>query len=177
MKITILSKAVSDRGVISITSDTPLGTIYYTLNGTEPTSNSDVYTEEFDYPINQTVKAIGISPDGEMSDIVAYQCGIPYIWQGEKVSFDIDHRVDLMNKSVFGVNITVHPSAKVIGCSKLNFDGAYIYPPGINYDIFFDGIYQHSKFSEGQVLYDSKLKKMKLYNGSKWVNMDGTDLE
>ena len=32
------------------------------------------------------------------------------------------------------------------------------------------------KYKEGQVLYDSTLKKMKLWNGTAWVNLDGTPL-
>lgn len=32
-------------------------------------------------------------------------------------------------------------------------------------------------YKEGQTLYDSSLKKMKLWNGTAWVNMDGTALE
>ena len=32
-------------------------------------------------------------------------------------------------------------------------------------------------YKEGQILYDSSLKKMKLWNGTSWVNMDGTALE
>lgn len=31
-------------------------------------------------------------------------------------------------------------------------------------------------YKEGQVLYDSVLKKMKLWNGTAWVNLDGTAL-
>ncbi len=31
-------------------------------------------------------------------------------------------------------------------------------------------------YKEGQFLYDSTLKKMKLYDGTTWVNMDGTAL-
>ena len=32
-------------------------------------------------------------------------------------------------------------------------------------------------YKEGQMLYDGSLKKMKLWNGSAWVNLDGTALE
>lgn len=32
-------------------------------------------------------------------------------------------------------------------------------------------------YAEGQVLYDPDLKKMKLWNGTSWVNLDGTALE
>lgn len=32
-------------------------------------------------------------------------------------------------------------------------------------------------YAEGQILYDVELKKMKLWNGSAWVNLDGTALE
>lgn len=31
-------------------------------------------------------------------------------------------------------------------------------------------------YAEGQILYDAELKKMKLWNGSAWVNLDGTAL-
>lgn len=33
------------------------------------------------------------------------------------------------------------------------------------------------RYGEGQVLYDSTLKKQKLWNGSAWVNLDGSELE
>lgn len=32
-------------------------------------------------------------------------------------------------------------------------------------------------YKEGQILYDSTLKKMKLWNGTEWTNLDGTPLE
>lgn len=32
-------------------------------------------------------------------------------------------------------------------------------------------------YREGQTLYDSNLKKMKLWNGTSWVNLDGTPLD
>lgn len=31
-------------------------------------------------------------------------------------------------------------------------------------------------FVEGQVIYDPDIKKMKLFNGEAWVNLDGTEL-
>lgn len=31
-------------------------------------------------------------------------------------------------------------------------------------------------YKEGQMLYDNSLKKMKLWNGTSWVNLDGTAL-
>lgn len=31
-------------------------------------------------------------------------------------------------------------------------------------------------YKEGQILYDSVLKKMILFNGTDWVNLDGTAL-
>lgn len=34
----------------------------------------------------------------------------------------------------------------------------------------------NGNYKEGQVLYDSSLKKMKLWNGSNWVNLDGSTL-
>lgn len=34
----------------------------------------------------------------------------------------------------------------------------------------------NGSYKEGQILYDSVLKKMKLWNGAAWVNIDGTTL-
>ena len=31
-------------------------------------------------------------------------------------------------------------------------------------------------YKEGQIIYDSTIKKMKLWNGTAWVNLDGTAL-
>ena len=39
-----------------------------------------------------------------------------------------------------------------------------------------DTVIVQGNYAEGQVLYDSSLKKQKLWNGSEWVNLDGTSL-
>lgn len=72
------------------------------------------------------------------------------------------------------------------GCT-LDFQGGYItkgtvqlnntkiLPMGCNIEDYITASVSGT-YKEGQFLYDSTLKKMKLYNGTTWVNMDGTAL-
>ena len=46
--------------------------------------------------------------------------------------------------------------------------------PSYYFDI--DTMNIQGNYAEGQILYDSSLKKQKLWNGSEWVNLDGTSL-
>lgn len=63
-----------------------------------------------------------------------------------------------------------------IGNGTIQLNNTKILPKG-------DNIIDHvtatieGTYREGQVLYDSDLKKQKLWNGTAWVNMDGTALE
>lgn len=50
-----------------------------------------------------------------------------------------------------------------------------IFPMGCNISDYITATIQN-QYAEGQVLYDPDLKQMKLYNGSTWVNLDGTPL-
>lgn len=51
-----------------------------------------------------------------------------------------------------------------------------IFPMGCNISDYITATIQ-SQYAEGQVLYDPDLKKMKLYDGHNWKNLDGTALE
>lgn len=57
---------------VSITSLTPGATIYYTLNGSDPTAASVLYTAPFTLSSDATVKAIA-QLDGEVSEVVCAQ--------------------------------------------------------------------------------------------------------
>lgn len=51
-----------------------------------------------------------------------------------------------------------------------------VLPMGCNISDYITATIQN-QYAEGQILYDPSLKKMKLYNGTDWVNLDGTALE
>lgn len=51
-----------------------------------------------------------------------------------------------------------------------------VFPMGCNISDYITATIQN-QYAEGQVLYDPDLKKMKLWNGTSWVNLDGTALE
>lgn len=51
-------------------------------------------------------------------------------------------------------------------------------PQGLNLrEYILEGVSITGTYKEGQIVYDSAIKKMKLWNGSAWVNMDGTSLD
>ena len=43
-------------------------------------------------------------------------------------------------------------------------------------DYILEGVSITGNYREGQIVYDSALKKQKLWNGTDWVNLDGTAL-
>lgn len=54
-------------------------TIYYTLDGTDPSFESTLYEEAFDYPLpNTIIKAIAIFGE-EISEISEYKCLFPCV--------------------------------------------------------------------------------------------------
>ena len=72
--VTLLEKGVniiiSYSGIVTIVDDVE-GTIYYTIDGTTPSSNSTKYVGPFTVIEGTTVKAISIYPGGDTSDIVS----------------------------------------------------------------------------------------------------------
>ncbi len=65
--ISATATAFEEKTTITITADEGAD-IYYTLNGSEPTTESTKYTEPFDVTESLTVKAIAVK-DGEESDV------------------------------------------------------------------------------------------------------------
>jgi hypothetical protein len=56
--------------IVSITDSTPSSTIYYTTNGTTPTTSSTVYTGQFSINATTTVQAIATAP-GYLTSVIA----------------------------------------------------------------------------------------------------------
>ena len=62
-----------------------------------------------------------------------------------------------------------------ISNGTLQLTGTKILPMGVDITKYVSATISGT-YAEGQVLYDSDLKKQKLWNGSTWVNLDGTAL-
>lgn len=63
-----------------------------------------------------------------------------------------------------------------ISNGTITLDNTKILPQGCNIANYITATISGT-YKEGQILYDSSLKKMKLWNGTALVNMDGTSLE
>ena len=176
MKVTILSYKEEKSPYIKMSCDDASAKIYYTLDGSIPSTNSNLYSNNIDYPINTTVKAIAIK-DGEQSEIAEYKCSIPIVYFNGHLT--VLNSVDFLGDYIYTKSITFGPEGKVYNATIYK---AMIYPLGLN-------LKEHvgpggngtdwsswKYFVEGQVIYDPDIKKMKLFNGKDWVNLDGTKL-
>ena len=71
--------------MIGITSSTPNATIYYTLDGSTPTTNSPLYTGPFQINNTTTVKSLAVKNDfvdSEISSKEYQRTGMPLLcWQ------------------------------------------------------------------------------------------------
>lgn len=176
MKVTILSYKESNSPYITMSCDDDSAKIYYTLDGSIPSTNSILYSNNINYPINTTIKAIAIK-DGEQSEIAEYKCSIPIIYFNGHLT--VLNSVDFLGDYIYTKSITFGPEGKVYNAILYK---SMIYPLGLN-------LKKHvvpgkhgtnwsnwKLFVEGQVIYDPDIKKMKLFNGEAWVNLDGTEL-
>ena len=176
MKVTILSYKEGNSPYITMSCDDDSAKIYYTLDGSIPSTNSILYSNNINYPINTTIKAIAIK-DGEQSKIAEYKCSIPIIYFNGHLT--VLNSVDFLGDYIYTKSITFGPEGKVYNAILYK---SMIYPLGLN-------LKKHvvpgengtdwsnwKLFVEGQVIYDPDIKKMKLFNGEAWVNLDGTEL-
>lgn len=62
-----------------------------------------------------------------------------------------------------------------ISNGTITLDNTKILPQGCNITDYITATISGT-YKEGQMLYDGSLKKMKLWNGTEWVNVDGTTL-
>ncbi|RKJ43750.1 hypothetical protein D7X33_35090, partial [Butyricicoccus sp. 1XD8-22] len=58
---------------ITLSTETEGATIYYTIDGTEPTTSSDVYSEPIVINENTTIKAFAVADDLESSEISTFE--------------------------------------------------------------------------------------------------------
>lgn len=176
MTVTILSIKEENYPYITMSCDDNSAKIYYTLDGSNPSANSILYSNNINYPKNTTIKAIAIK-DGEQSEIAEYKCSIPIIYFNGHLT--VLNSVDFLGDYIYTKSITFGPEGKVYNATLYK---SMIYPLGLNlknHVVPGDNGTDWSNwkyFVEGQVIYDPDLKKMKLFNGEDWVNLDGTEL-
>lgn len=84
--------------------------------------------------------------------------------EGETLTIPYDCRLDFQGGKIMN------------GIVKLQRTRCF--PMGMHQSYYFDvdTVTVTGTYAEGQTLYDSSLKKQKLWNGSEWVNLDGTSL-
>lgn len=168
MKVTILSDKEGNSPYITMSCDDS-AKIYYTLDGSNPSANSILYSNNINYPKNTTIKAIAIK-DGEQSEIAEYKCSIPIIYFDGHLT--VLNSVDYLGDYIYTKSITFGPEGKVYNAKLYK---SMIYPLGINlkeHVVPGTDVSHWTNFVEGQVIYDPDLKKMKLFNGEAWVNLD-----
>ena len=111
------------------------------------------------------------------TEIAEYKCSIPIIYFNGHLT--VLNSVDFLGDYIYTKSITFGPEGKVYNAILYK---SMIYPLGLN-------LKKHvvpgkngtdwsnwKLFVEGQVIYDPNIKKMKLFNGEAWVNLDGTEL-
>ena len=95
----------------------------------------------------------------------------------ENVIYRINEDVDLNgNTKTLGVGCVLDFSAGgKIKNGTLSLNETLLLPLGLNVNECISAVISGT-YKEGQILYDPDLKKMKVWNGSIWVNTDGTSL-
>lgn len=82
--------AVAEGTLVTLTCDTEGATIYYTVDGAEPTTASAVYTEPIAINEEMTIKAIAAKAGMETSSVAtaSYTIKAPVVVEGNQATFD-----------------------------------------------------------------------------------------
>lgn len=100
-------------GVVTITCDGATS-IYYTIDGTTPSTESTLYSETFEVQNNTTIKAIGYDVDGNESPIASYT----YIQHSYITTFEKKAAGSGLYRAVYTQNI---PTGKKLGFVNSEF--------------------------------------------------------
>jgi len=147
----------------------PFYSIYYTLDGTTPTNQSNLYTVPFSLPNNSTttVKTVAIHPGRKTSKVktIDYTTGggeMGHIWTVNRIS-------NTLSKVNTITNTTVQTIPVKSNASKIVYDGTYLWVSNTSTDsvLKIDPIYGH-------VLYQIDVQNTPQYmvydNGYLWVS-------
>lgn len=98
-------------------------------------------------------------------------------FNNRNIIYKITTDVDLESESLtIPSGCTLDFQGGSISNGTIILDSTKILPQGCNITDYITATISGT-YKEGQMLYDSSLKKMKLWNGTSWVNLDGTPLE
>lgn len=171
----IIKSVIQSSVMPGITMIATSGSIYYTLDGSEPSASSLLYTQTIDYPINTTIKAIAIS-DTEQSEVAEYICTVPlyrHNWtsiNGQKnlvVKKDLDllSYYETLNNEIVDLEF-----GKLRNIGQFMHINSFILPFGFDFDekfpncpVTFDRLNWQKR---GQILQQNGWLKM--FDGSKW---------
>lgn len=92
--------------------------------------------------------------------------------------YEIRYDYDLDRGEVtIPANCTLKFNGGSISNGTLSLTNTLLLPLGLSVrDYILKGVSITGNYREGQIVYDSALKKQKLWNGTDWVNLDGTAL-
>ena len=155
--------------------------IYYTLDNTEPSKDSILYTEPLDYPTNTILKCIAFNEETqEVSDIIMYDCKVPYdIYMGnflrmcEQICLKTD--LDMLHDNFSSVKAKILDltyGSIINNGSAFYLKNGYIIPFGSDFDVImpnadallFERLPKNIK--KGQIL--QKNGWLKITDGSNW---------
>lgn len=108
--------AVVSGTTVTITSATEGATIYYTIDGTDPSSNSSIYSEPIEITAATTIKAFASKSDYDDSEVATAAYTIKQAVKGYTIDFesDIDDYVDWTFDNIGNTNnaIKAHGGSK-----------------------------------------------------------------
>ena len=91
--------------------------------------------------------------------------------------YDLDNGTEDIKVKSIETNAIVNTEMIVLDSPEITFDSPFIDFLGGQARLGnFSTILRPQPYSEGVIIYDTTLKKCILYNGTDWVNLDGTDL-
>ena len=155
--------AAADGGTSPYTYSLVTGADYFNIDST-----SGVITVKEEMIIDNIQKFSVKATDGASASVTSEEV-YPHIqpsWQ-EKFNKVLTYRI---------TQDIVDFQGGTIGGGAIVFDRTLLLPLGLDISKYISATITGT-YREGQILYDSSLKKMKLWNGSTWVNLDGTALE
>ena len=174
MTVTIKATTISGtKAGLTITCDSPDASIYYTLDGSDPSASSLLYSEVLEYPYTKTVRAIAIS-SGETSEIAEYECldlcmtsELGALFRHGQERAVISSRVDLVVAYTPRCDIYISPTGALRnGGIYLNGENR-IFPMGLDMDTVLKNstLYQPA---EGQIFFSSVSNVYKMYSDGIW---------
>lgn len=92
--------------------------------------------------------------------------------------YEIRYDYDLDGGEVtIPANCALKFNGGIISNGIFSLTNTRLLPQGLNLrEYILEGVSITGTYKEGQIVYDSAIKKMKLWNGTAWVNLDGTAL-